>query len=40
MFIIGVWTQTQKELKLKIRKGVLYASLGVIITVLTFLLGG
>lgn len=40
MFIIGVWTQTQKDLRLKIRKGVLYASLGVIITVLTFLLGG
>ncbi len=40
LFIIGVWTETQKSLKLKVRKGALYAVLGVAITVLTYFLGG
>jgi hypothetical protein len=40
LFIIGAWTETRKGLRLKVRKGGLYAVLGVIITVLTYLLGG
>ena len=40
LFFIGAWTETRKSLKLKARKGALYAVLGVIITVLTYFLGG
>jgi hypothetical protein len=40
LFIIGTWTETRKSFKLKVRKGALYAVLGVIITVLTYFLGG
>jgi hypothetical protein len=40
LFIIGVWVETQKSWRNKIRKGVLYAILGVIITALTWVLGG
>jgi hypothetical protein len=40
LFIIGTWTETRKSLKLKLRKGALYAVLGVIITLLTYFLGG
>lgn len=40
MFFIGAWTETRKNRLLKIRKGFIYAILGVIITVLTYILGG
>lgn len=40
LFIIGVWVETQKSWRSKIRKGGLYAILGLIITVLTWFLGG
>ena len=40
MFIIGFWTETRKELFFKAKKGTMYAALGVIITVLTYILGG
>lgn len=40
MFIIGVWVETRKSLRYRLQKGVLYAVLGVIITLLTWLLGG
>jgi hypothetical protein len=40
MFIIGVWTETRKGLLIKARKGTIYAVLGIIITLLTYFLGG
>jgi VIT1/CCC1 family predicted Fe2+/Mn2+ transporter len=40
LFVIGVWTQTSKSLRLKLRRGIFYAVLGVIITILTLVLGG
>jgi hypothetical protein len=40
MFLFGVWIETRKSWKLKIKKGVSYAILGVIITILTYILGG
>jgi hypothetical protein len=40
LFTIGVWVETQKSWRSKIRKGGLYAILGLIITVLTWFLGG
>ena len=40
LFIIGVWVETQKSWRMKIRKGALYAILGLIITILTWFLGG
>ncbi len=40
MFIIGVWTETRKSLVFKVKKGITYAVLGIIITVLTYFLGG
>jgi hypothetical protein len=40
MFIIGVWTETRKGLLIKVWKGTLYSILGIIITILTYVLGG
>jgi hypothetical protein len=40
LFIIGTWVETQKGWRFRLRKGALYAILGVIITLLTWLLGG
>ena len=40
LFIIGVWFETRKSLFFKIRKGLNYSLLGIIITILTFYLGG
>jgi hypothetical protein len=40
MFVIGVWVETRKSWKYRLRKGALYAVLGVIITLLTWFLGG
>jgi hypothetical protein len=40
MFVIGVWTETRKGLLIKVRKGMIYAVLGVVITLLTYFLGG
>ncbi len=40
MFVIGVWTETRKGLKLKVKKGFTYSALGIIITLLTYFLGG
>ncbi len=40
MFIIGFWTETRKSLLVKARKGIIYALLGIFITVLTYVLGG
>ncbi len=40
MFIIGVWTETRKGLWIKARKGTIYAALGIVITLLTYFLGG
>lgn len=40
LFIIGVWTQTSKSLRLKFRRGLIYAVLGIVITILTLILGG
>jgi membrane protein YdbS with pleckstrin-like domain len=40
LFIIGLWVETQKGWRFKLRKGALYAVLGVIITLLTWVLGG
>ena len=40
MFFFGIWIETRKSWKLKIRKGAMYAILGVIITLLTWVLGG
>jgi hypothetical protein len=40
LFFIGMWTETRKGLKIKVRKGIMYAILGVIITILTWILGG
>jgi hypothetical protein len=40
MFIIGVWTETRKGLLIKARKGMIYSVLGIIITLLTYILGG
>ena len=40
MFFFGIWIETRKSWKLKVRKGILYAVLGVIITILTYILGG
>ena len=40
MFIIGVWTETRKGLLIKAWKGTLYSILGIIITLLTYILGG
>ncbi|MCW4029146.1 MAG: hypothetical protein NWE92_05815 [Candidatus Bathyarchaeota archaeon] len=40
MFIIGVWVETRKSWRFKIRKGGLYAMLGFLITLLTWFLGG
>ena len=40
MFIIGVWTETRKGLLIKAWKGTLYSVLGIIITLLTYFLGG
>jgi hypothetical protein len=40
MFIIGGWTETRKGIFKKARKGIIYAALGIIITALTYILGG
>ena len=40
MFIIGAWIETRKSRWLKVKKGISYAVLGVIIALLTFVLGG
>jgi len=40
MFFIGMWTEHRKSPWLKVRKGIMYAILGVIITLLTYFLGG
>jgi len=40
MFLIGVWIETRRSWRLKLRKGTLYAVLGLIITLLTWFLGG
>lgn len=40
MFIIGVWVETRKSWIFRLRKGALYAVLGLIITLLTWFLGG
>jgi len=40
LFIIGVWFETRKSLFFKIRKGLSYSVLGIIITILTYCLGG
>jgi hypothetical protein len=40
MFIIGAWTETRKNFAFKVRKGILYAVLGILITLLTYFLGG
>ena len=40
MFFIGAWTETRKGAWIRARKGIIYAVLGVVITVLTYVLGG
>lgn len=40
MFFIGVWTETRKGVWIRARKGIIYAVLGIVITVLTYILGG
>ena len=40
MFFIGAWTETRKGVWIRARKGIIYAILGVAITVLTYVLGG
>ena len=40
MFIIGVWTETRKGILIKARKGTIYSVLGIVITLLTYFLGG
>jgi hypothetical protein len=40
MFFIGAWTETRKGAWIRARKGIIYAVLGIVITVLTYVLGG
>jgi VIT1/CCC1 family predicted Fe2+/Mn2+ transporter len=40
LFLIGVWVETRKSWRFRIRTGTLYAVLGVVISLLTWLLGG
>jgi hypothetical protein len=40
MFVIGFWTETRKGLFFKAKKSAMYAALGFIITVLTYILDG